>query len=197
MLKQQKEISVEKLSAYRMTTEAIRSELGNWGEEYLRQRTGEQQYDCEMLYGEREGIVEWLHRRGIIGSKEYIYKAPAHFYPRHIQHPGEITNNYYFVKDIAAWKFFERKLDLWRELEGRRHYAEVKEREGQLGGNLREWEEEIARKVAIIGSKLKKLRSHEHNPFSKSSYSSKDKKTLREIEIEVGEKKEDDSDLTF
>lgn len=143
-----------------MTTDAIRNELGNWGEEYLRQRTGEQQYDCEMLFGERQGIVEWLHRRGIIRSEEYTYEAPAHFYPKHIQHPGVITNNYYFVKDLSAWKFFERKLELWREMEGRRHYAEVKEREGQLGGNPNEWEEEIAGKVLVIKNQLRGLNKH-------------------------------------
>lgn len=192
MLKQQKEISVEKLSAYRMTTEAIRSELGNWGEEYLKQRTGEQQYDCELLYGERQGILEWLSRRGIIGSKEYVYKAPAHFYPKHLPHPGEITNNYYFVKDLSVWNFFERKLDLWRELEGRRHYAEVKERERQLGGNPREWEEEIAGKVANIKARLKGIKSF---GFGISRKERSDEKSFREIEVEVGERQPDYENL--
>lgn len=128
------------------TTEAIRNELGNWGEEYLNHRTGEQQYDCEMLYGEREGIVEWLYRRGIIG-----YEA---------QDQGQTTIDYYFIKDLNAWKFFERKLELWRELEARRHYAEVKEREKQLGGDPNEWEEEIAGKVLVIKNQLRGLNKH-------------------------------------
>jgi hypothetical protein len=171
-----------------MSTEAIRSDLGNWGEEYIKNRTGVQQYECEMLYGERQGIVEWLARRGIIGSEEYKYKAPAHFYPRHIEHPGEITNDYYFIKDISAWKFFERKLDLWRELEGRRHYAEVKEREGQLGGDPNAWEKEIAGKVAMIKSRLKGIKSFKTYTAEDIRKNRADERSFREIEIEVGER---------
>jgi hypothetical protein len=129
-----------------MNTEEIKEELGSWGEEYLKHRTDEQQYDCELLYGERQGIVEWLYRRGIIG-----YEAPDQ---------GQVAIGYYFVKDLSAWKFFERKLELWRELEGRKHYAEVKERERQLGGNPREREEEIAGKVLAIKAQLHKFDKH-------------------------------------
>lgn len=154
---EKKESASAILKAYQMTTEAIRNELGSWGEEYIRHRTGERQLECAMLFGERRGIVEWLTQRGIIGSKESFYKAPDNFYPKHRTHPGEIKSVYYFIKDIAAWKFFERKLDLWRELEGRRYYAEAKEKEGKLGEDPRAWEKEIASKVSFIKSNVKCL----------------------------------------
>jgi hypothetical protein len=142
-----------------MTTEDIRQELGGWGEEYLKHRTGEQQYNCGILFGEREGILKWLTERQVIGRKEIKYEAPAHFYPKHVKHPGELTIVYHSVKDLSAWKYFERKLDLWRELEARRHYAEVKENEGQLGGDPHAWEKEIVSKVAKIRSDAKLIKS--------------------------------------
>ncbi len=98
-----------------MTTEEIKHELGNWGEEYLAHRIGNQQWDNDLLFGEREGIVQWLTSRKVISRKKGEYK--------------NVIFNYDFIVNLREWKNFERKLELWRELETRRYRATLGEDE--------------------------------------------------------------------
>ena len=91
---------------YKLSTEQIKSELQGWMDEFRAHNTGQQQHDCEILWGEKTGIVHWLMDEDTIELDEVN------------------GIRYWVIINLDRWKSFERKLELRRELQLRYEKAQ-------------------------------------------------------------------------
>ena len=114
------EVHRRETSIYDLSTNQIKSELGTWPEEYKAHCTGRPQFDCELLWGEKNGIVNWMLEQGAIGMHRMAYNGS--------------TVHYWAITQLDAWKRFERNLELLRALYYRQELARKEEK--KINDNL-------------------------------------------------------------
>lgn len=95
-----------------MTTEDIKTELGSSFEKmYDKYNTGEKNWNCELFYGERQGIIDMLLKEKIINFTTRNNKNDKN---------ETIVTTYWTIRNVERYKKFSRMLDLLRELKYRR-----------------------------------------------------------------------------
>ncbi len=122
---------VAKLSIREMSTEALKEKLGDFESLYKDHNTGSQNHRTDLLFGERQGIIDWCLQEGWITD----YGMQGEW--RH-----------FAMTKTFLW--FEEKLDMLRELNARRQYAEQMNHSGQLGYSQDEVQKDRMEKLANI-----------------------------------------------
>lgn len=105
------------LKIWEFSTEDIKKELGDFEKFYKKYATGVYDYSDSLLFGEDKGIVKYLMSEGIIGEKDSKFTG--------------VKFKYRFITNLPRFDAYERKSQLYRELQSRRNYAQKEEKIAQ------------------------------------------------------------------